>query len=1034
MRRNLLLSFILISCQHLLAQSLDTSHLNQMRVRFIGPDGNRAIAVVGVPGNPMISYVGAASGGIFKTEDAGTTWKPIFDDMDNSSIGALAIAPSNTNHIWAGTGETFLIRPAHAMGNGVYKSTDGGATWKNMGLQKTARISRVIVHPTDSNTVYVAALGNASAPQQERGVYKTTDGGKTWNRVFFVDENTGCSDMSMDVKNPDILFAAAWQVDIKTWGLNSGGAGSGIYRTQDGGKTWQPLRNGLPSGAEHPVGKTSVDVAQSNPKIVYALIEDKVPSLYKSEDGGDSWKLMFQSHSMAQRAPYYTRVRVSSQNPNRVHTICVTIMTSNNGGKSFNGNGNYQWGGDTHDMWYDPRDSNRIMVAHDGCLNMTFNGGKTSSNINLPIAQLYHISTDNQVPYNVLTNRQDGYSYRAPSNSLARGIPLGAWQGVGGCESGYAQADPFDSNIIWSGCYDGGLDVFDMRTKHARDVRVYPENGYGWAPADMKYRWHWNYPMVLSKHRKGMVLVGSQFVHQTTNGGQSWQIISPDLTTNDKSHQQSSGGMNSDNLMTFDGCTLYYIAESPLKEGIIWTGSNDGQINVTKDGGKNWTNVTANIKGLPKWGTIRCIDPSNFEVGAAYISIVFNQLGDFDPYIYKTTDYGATWTPLSNTFPKSNSSFIHQIREDPAKKGLLWAGSDNGLYFSPDDGGTWIQLKNNLPPAPIYGLVIQKDFNDLVIGTYGRGAYILDDITPIRALATSQPLPAIALLPIRKAYRFQEKQAIHTERSFVSGQNPPDGASIHYFLKDTSFKDSIKITVADAQGNLIQTIEGNKKVGINRLWWDLRHQEIVMPPLRTKPRGKDWVKLDSLGKRNMFIYDLDVGPGIAAPLVAPGIYTVTLQIGKTLQTQKVEILKDPNTVSSLEDIKKQYSFGINLYQSIKTCFDLIDKIEQMRAKLLAKAAAPNATDKPSLLKIEDDLWQIESQVHDIYQTGARQDAFRNPSQLLERFLSISKETLVGGADFPPSDQHQAVYKKLNGQLDAVKMRYEAIKRDMGAVN
>lgn len=553
MRSFILSAFLIFSILPSIAQFNSDSIFAKLPFRYVGPDGNRTIAVAGVPGNRNISYVGAASGGIFKTEDGGITWKPIFDDQDNSSIGALAIAPSDPNQIWAGTGETFLIRPAHAIGNGVYKSTDAGKTWKNMGLQATGRISRVIVHPTNPDIVYVASLGHTHGPQQERGVYKTTDGGKTWQRMLFVNENTGCSDLSINPRDPDVLYAATWQVEIKTWNLNSGGAGSGIYRTKDGGKTWEPLRNGLESGPSHPVGKTSVDVAYSNPKVLYALVQDKEPRLYRSEDGGDSWKLMSQNHSMAQRAPYYTRLRVATDDPNRVYTICVTIMMTLDGGKTFTTEkGDYRGGGDCHDMWIDPTDAKRMMVAHDGCLNMSFNRGDTWNNINLPVAQMYHVAVDNQVPYNLYGNRQDGYSYKGPSNSLQGSITTSMWTGVGGCESGFAQPDPVDNNIVWSGCYDGGLDVFDVRTNYARDVRAWPEAGYGWAPTDMRYRWHWNFPMIISKHNHNKVLIGSQYVHQTTNSGESWQVVSPDLTTNDKAHQQSSGGISADNLFTFD--------------------------------------------------------------------------------------------------------------------------------------------------------------------------------------------------------------------------------------------------------------------------------------------------------------------------------------------------------------------------------------------------------------------------------------------------------------------------------------------------
>ncbi len=1017
-----------IFCCTSFCQIPDSAQLTQFHFRFIGPDGNRAIAVAGEPGNPMVAYVGAASGGIFKTTDGGVSWTPIFDQQDNSSIGALAIAPSDNAVVWAGTGESFLIRPAHAIGNGVYKSVDSGRTWVNMGLQPTARISRVIIDPHNSNVVYVAALGNTNTPQQERGVYKTTDGGKSWTRVLFVDENTGCSDLSIDPQHPDTLYAAMWQIDIKTWKLSSGGPGSGIYKTTDGGATWKPLRNGLPGGPDHPVGKTSVDVAVSSPGIVYALIEDKTPGLYKSEDAGEHWTLLYQNNSMAQRAPYYTRVRVSPQDPNRLYTICVTIMQSNDGGKTFNGNGNYRPGGDNHDMWFDPTNAKRIMVAHDGCLNMTLNDGKTWQNFNLPIAQMYHVSVDNQVPYFVYGNRQDGYSYRGPSNSLQGNIPLGLWTGVGGCESGYAQPDPVDNNIVWSGCYDGGLDVFDIKTGHAHDVRAWPEAAYGWTPADLKYRWHWNFPLTISTHNHNKVLIGSQFVHQTTDGGQHWTIISPDLTTNDKSHQQNSGGTNSDNLMTFDGCTLFSIIESPLREGLIWTGSNDGQVNLTKDGGKNWTNITANITGLPKWGTISNIEPSAFDEGTAYISVDLHQVGDFNPYIYKTADYGQSWKVISSAIPKSNAAFVHQVKEDPAQKGLLWAGTDNALYFSPDDGIHWIHLKNDLPPSPIYGIVIQKNFSDLVLATFGRGFYILDDITPFRQLSAAVQQEDAHLFTVKKAYRFQPKNGIHSEASFITGENPHYGTAISYFLKQAA-ADTPYIIIRDEQGATVKKMKGHNLPGVNRVWWNLSYEPLEAPALRTKPRGLNFVKLDAVGKRAMYIYDLDVGPGLTPPLVPPGAYTVELKIGDKIYKEPVEVLKDPNTTGSMADILLQHQLAMKLYNNEKTCFRLIDEMETIRAALLqmVDSGRISASRKKQAVQMEELLWQLEGQVHDIYQTGARQDAFRNPDQLLEQFLAMSKEAAISSADAPPTSQDAEVYELLDGRLQKVLTDYNKVK-------
>ncbi len=1010
---------------HLLfAQALNPQLFSTLKFRFIGPDGNRMIAVVGEPGNPMVSYAGAASGGIWKTEDQGVTWKSVFDDTEDSSIGALAIAPSNPKQVWVGTGETFLIRPAHAVGNGVYKSSNAGKTWRHLGLEKTFRISRVIVHPADTNTVYVASLGHAHGPQQERGVYKTTDGGKNWERIFFVDENTGCSDLAIDPKNPNILYAAMWQIEIKTWKLNSGGASSGIYRSQDGGKTWQPLRNGLESGPNHPVGKTSVDVAYTNPKIVYALVEDTEPRLYRSEDGGDSWKLMQKNHSMGQRAGYYTRLRVSTSDENTVYTICVGIMKTTDGGKTFVKDFN-QWapGGDNHDLWFDPKDGKRIMCAHDGCLNMTFNEGKTWQHINLPIAQMYHVAVDDRVPYYVYGNRQDAWSYRGPSRYLGGGsIPLGTWHGVGGCESGYAQPDPLDNNLVWSGCYDGGLDVFDLTTMHARDVRVWPQTQIGETPANAKYRWHWNFPMVLSKHVKGRVWVGSQFVHETNNGGQGWKVISPDLTTNDKTHQQNSGGMASDNLMTWDGCTLYSLAESPVQAGVLWAGSNDCQVNVTQDGGKTWSNVYANISGLPTWGTIRNIEASNFEAGVCYLSVDAHQVGDFGSYVFKTADFGKTWVRLSIQLPASNSNFVNQIKEAPAKNGLLWLGTDKALYFSPDDGQQWVHLKNNLPPVPIYGIEIQKRFNDLVLATYGRGFYILDDITPIREYSEQVQNSEAYLFSLRNTYRFQPINGIKTERSFVSGQNPPDGADINYFLKAKS-KDSVEVQVFNARQELVRKITAKNKLGIQRVWWDLQLQPYDMPKLRTRPKGKEWVNLDDKGERAMFIYDLDIGPGLNPPTVPPGTYTIVLKVNGKEYRQPLQVLKDPNTKSTEEDIAKQYALGVQLYNATKATLKLIDDMEHLRAQLLTKK-----DDKKSA-QWEEKIYQLEAALHDVHQTGARMDIFRNPPQVLERLLAMAKEGQVSSADAPPTGQQVEVYELVAGRLAEIQSQFELLRKN-----
>jgi hypothetical protein len=555
---------------------------------------------------------------------------------------------------------------------------------------------------------------------------------------------------------------------------------------------------------------------------------------------------------------------------------------------------------------------------------------------------------------------------------------------------------------------------------------VWPQTQIGNTPANAKYRWHWNFPMVLSKHTPGRVWVGSQFVHETSNRGQSWTAISPDLTTNDKTHQQNSGGMASDNLMTWDGCTLYSLAESPVKAGVLWSGSNDGIVSVTQDGGKSWTNVSPNIPGLPQWGTIRHIDASSFVAGGCLIAVDAHHNGDFGTYVYRTADFGKTWKRLTVNLPASNSNFVHQIIEDPARQGLLWLGTDNGLYFSPDDGAQWVRLKNNLPPVPIYGITVQKNFRDLVIATYGRGIYILDDITPIREFSEQVGSEEAHLFSMRPAYRFQKKDAIKTEDSFVNGYNPPYGADINYFLK-TKSKDSVEVLVLNGKGETIQTIPGQNRPGINRLYWDLRLKDFELPKLRTKPRGNEWVKLDTTGARNMFIYDLDIGPGLTAPMVPSGDYTIVLRAHGKEFRQSLHLIKDPATKATEEDIQKQFAQGSVLFNSINATLKMIDEMEVTRAKLLKLATDKKAG--KTAIALEEKIYQLEGKLHDIHQTGARMDIFRNPPQVLERFLAMGKEGIVSSADSPPTDQQKEVYAITQQQLIEVEKAYNLLKQN-----
>ena len=1016
--RKFLVSLIFFSAIY--AESINADHFKNLKFRFIGPDGNRAIAVAGISSDHNTYFVGAASGGLWRTKNNGISWKPIFDDQDVSSVSALVVSQKDPNIVWAGTGETFLIRPAHAIGDGIYKSTDGGDTWTNMGLEKTARIGRIVIHPTNPNIVYVAALGHAHGPQKERGIYRTTDGGKSWEHVLFINENTGGIDIAIDLNNPDFLLASMWEIHINSWGLNSGGESGGVFISRDGGDSWERQdKNGLPGGKGKPVGKVAIAISQSNPNTMYALCEEDHPGLYRTDNGGKSWQLVTRNHTLAERAPYYMRMAVDPDNPEKIYVLNVQFSISEDGGKTIKSG--YRAGGDNHDIWIDPEDGNRIMVAHDGCASIA-NDGKTFKRVVLPIAQMYHAHVDNQIPYNVYGNRQDGYSYRGPSNSRERGINLGHWRAFGGCESGFGIPDPNDNNIIWSGCYDGGLEVFDVRTGHARNVRVWPEAAYGWTPKELKYRWHWSFPIHISEH-KNAVYVGSQYVHRSTDLGQSWEVISPDLTLNLKSHQESSGGIAIDNLMTFDGSVLFAITESPLKQGLIWVGSNDGQIHLTKNGGRSWDNLTENID-MPPWGTISNIETSRYYKGTAYISVDFHQMGDFDPYIYKTEDYGKSWKHISSNIPKSYSSFVHVVREDHQTPGVLYAGTDNGVYVSVDDGAHWIRIKNNLPPAPVYWISLQEHFDDMIIGTYGRGVFILDDISPFRELAKANK-EEVNFMPVQDAYRFQTIQSMKNDgTSLIRGQNPAYGANLDFFLPDTNAKE-ISIAIQDINGNEIRKLTPRKTTrGVNRVMWDLRYEKTKTAKLKVNPRGIDWVTYNKDGWRPLRTWDIDVNSGKLGPKAVPGNYKAILNVDGKEVTQSFTLLKDPNTAGTIKDIKAQFKFLMTIRETINENVALINKVEDLRFSL--QNDYETRDEEKAARDMDVRLYEIESHLFDVKLTGAREDAFRNPTKIYGRLSALGSDLTRYGADFKPTNQQVEVYEVLSDRLKKQQAAFDVL--------
>src|SRR5438128_5210656 len=1052
-----------------LPQQVDTVLWTRLRYRFVGPEGNRTVAVVGEPGNPLVAYVGAASGGIWKTEDGGVHWQAAFDSEPVQAIGALAMASSAHNVLWAGTGETFFIRSTTALGNGVYRSTDGGRSWLHLGLEGTGRIARIVIHPADPDVVLVCALGRAYGPAQDRGVYRTTDGGKTWTRVLFVDANTGCSDLAMDPGDPNTIFAGMWQFEVKTWHLQSGGPGSGLWVSHDGGVTWKRLvGHGLPD-AKDLVGKIAVAVAASDPNTVYALIEDQDPALYRSDDRGTTWRLVSRDHSMAERAPYYVALAGARDDAGRLYSVSVRFSMSRDGGRTLARSG-FQGGGDNHDIWIDPLNPDRFMIAHDGGASITLNRGRTFTRIVLPIAQMYHVSADTRVPYFVYGNRQDGSSYRMPSRSLSGGLSgglsEGQWGHVGGCESGFAIPDTVDNATVWSGCYDGGLEVYDVRTDQARNVRIWPEAGYGWRPADTRYPGNWTFPTAISPDDHAKVYVGSQVVHVTPDGGASWQVISPDLTRNDTTHQQTSGGVTTDNLYTFDGATLFALAESPVRAGVLWAGSNDGRVNVSTDGGAHWTDVSANIPKLSAWAKIVNIEPSHFDAGTAYLAADLHELDDLDPYIFKTTDFGKTWKKVSDTFPRSPLSFVHIVREDPARRGLLFAGTENGLYVTLDDGTRWFPLQTNLPHAPVSWLTVQPRFHDLVVSTYGRGFYILDDISPLEQLDGAALASKVALFVPPPGYRLREQQGVASApNSAVQAENAPAGVPLTYYvsapLADTTTSppsapgaagapaapaaapgDSTrrlkpaKLVILDAQGDTVRVLQGERKLGLNRVWWDLRSTAPATPKLRTPPPGKAFVRVGADGTRPLVTWDLDLS--LRGPLVLPGTYTVRLVVADSTtapvtSTQSLTVLRDPNTMGTDADVQAQGKLARTIRVEQDSIARMINRLEWVRKQVrdltaqLRDSALVTDSGARRIAALADSLERrairVEGELFDVNLTGAREDALRSPMQLYGRLAALQADMAENGADFAPTAQQLAVHDVLVARLGEATARF-----------
>jgi photosystem II stability/assembly factor-like uncharacterized protein len=900
-----------------------------LKYRNIGPAaGGRVARATGVPGNPLLYYAATASGGVWMSSDGGTTWKSVFDDQPISSIGSIAVAPSDPNVIYVGSGEA-NIRGNVAAGNGIYKSIDGGKSWTHVWDQE-GQVGTMVVHPKNADVAYAAVLGHAFGPNPERGVYRTRDGGKSWQQVLKKDSDTGASDVAIDPSNPNTVFAGFWQARRFPWDMNSGGPGSGLYVSRDGGDTWKQITaHGLPEGIW---GKVGVAVAPSDGRRVYALIESDKGGLFRSDDGGENWELATANRALRQRAWYYSTLTVHPTNPNEVWFPQVPMLKTIDGGKTIE----YVKGivhGDHHDIWIDPLDPKRMIVANDGGVNVTRNGGATWYAPPLPISQFYHVSVDNRHPYWVAGAMQDLGTAQGPSDSLTGGIHLTDWHDVGGGEAGHVYSDPSDPNIVYAGEYLGIITRYDHRTKESRNVSAWPDNPSGWGGGDMKYRFQWTAPIIGSPSDPKVVYHGAQVIFRTRDGGQKWDVISPDLTRNDKTKQKWTGGP-----ITGDGTgvetygTVFAIAESAKQPGVIWSGSDDGLVHITTDNGENWKNVTAAMTGFPEWGTVSAIEPSTFDAGTAYVVVDAHRLDNMRPYLFKTSDQGKTWKRLDGALP--SNVYLHAVREDPKKRGQLYLGTERGVMYSPDDGQTWKPLQLNLPTVAVHDLVVKDD--DLVVATHGRSLWILDDLGPIRQFTETIAAEPLHLFAPDAATRWRYGSNNWGTRGTYP--NPPHGATIYYWLKDAE-KGDLKIEILDGQNRVVRTLSSTapepmgsddnedpddfkkealaRDAGIQRAVWDLRYE----------------------GARKIKNGRIDTGDPQSGPRVPPGTYTVRLAAaGKTL-TAPLKIEPDPRGDLKQSDLDAQAAFAVRVRDDISKLTDLVNQLRSVRDQLKARNAA-----------------------------------------------------------------------------------------------
>ena len=981
------------------APDADSVLLSNVKYRLVGPfRGGRSGAVVGSYKNKNTFYFGATGGGVWKTSDGGSNWKNISDKYFGGSIGSVALAPSDETVIYVGEGESTLRGNVSEGLGGIWRSDDGGRSWKNSGLKGARHIVKIVIHPKDPNTVWVAAMGHMFGPNEERGVYKTTDGGKSWKRVLYVNEQTGCSDLTMEPNNPAVLYAGMWRVIRTPYSMESGGDGSGLWKSTDGGETWKNLsaNKGLPKGVW---GIVSVAVAESNTDKIYTVIENAKGGLFASNDGGETWALQSNDNNIRQRAWYYSRVFVDPKNENIVYCPNVNFMRSKDGGKTFQAV-NTTPHGDHHDLWIDPENGDRMIVADDGGAQVSFDGAANfSSYYNQPTAQFYRVSTDNSFPYRILGAQQDNSTVCIKSRSYGIAITESDWQPTAGAESGYVVADPLNPDIVYGGNYGGFLSRLDHKTGENRAINVWPDNPMGAGADVQKYRFQWNFPIFFSPHNPKRLYACGDHLFVTENEGQSWQMISPDLTTNDKSKQASSGGpITKDNTSVEYYCTIFTATESLLEKDLLYTGSDDGVLSVSKDAGKHWENVTP--KDCPKWMMWNAIETDPFKKGAAYIVGTRYKLDDYTPYIYKTEDYGKNWKLITNGIDKMH--FTRVVRADKKRSGLLYAGTEYGMYISYDDGENWKKFQLNLPIVPITDLTIKE--NDLIVATQGRAFWVIDDLTPVQEKDNSILQTKLHVFDVNDSYRIEGGSGRHRVVPHNAGMNPPNGVVFNYWLKGANDSSNVSITVFDKKGAPIKTFskdakeESDKlefKPGMNQFVWDMMY-----PPAE---------KLDGLILWN---------GNVEGPKVAPGRYSTRFRYGNDSADISFIIKGDPNYAMTDKDYDEQVGMLLQIRDKFSEVQKAIKNIRSIRSQVNDFTSKMDTANNKDVKQMADSINKKLTAVEEaLYQTKSKsgQDVLNFPIRLNDKISGLYDVAASGYNT--PSKQVKETFVELSSQTD-----------------